>query len=109
MHRPLAALFACAALSSCHAGRTPVAELRASDTTVTPAALEAHLQVLGHDSLEGRGTGTRGYDRAAHYVIAQFQRLGLEAAGTPGCVQPRSVTGSSLQRSASASVCASRT
>jgi hypothetical protein len=88
MHRSLAVALACAALSSCHAGRIPAADALASDTTVTPAALEAHLQVLGHDSLEGRGTGTRGYDRAVRYVIAQFQRLGLEAAGTQGFLQP---------------------
>ena len=63
-----------------------------SDSTlssaVNPAALEAHVRVLADDSLEGRGTGTPGYDRAARYVAACFADLGLRPAGTDGYLQP---------------------
>jgi hypothetical protein len=54
----------------------------------TPAALGEHIRVLAHDSMEGRGTGTPGYARAARYVVAQFEKLGLEPAGTDGWFQP---------------------
>src|SRR5438105_8544427 len=48
------------------------------------AALKAHMDFLADDLLEGRGTGTRGQEIAAHYVAAQFEALGLEPAGTNG-------------------------
>ncbi len=44
----------------------------------------APLRFLSDDLLEGRGTGTRGGDVAAHYLAAQFMRLGLEPAGDSG-------------------------
>src|SRR5262249_17356950 len=44
-------------------------------------ALRAHMDFLAHDLLEGRGTGTRGQEIAAHYIAAQFEALGLEPAG----------------------------
>ena len=55
---------------------------------VRPAALEAHMRFLADDLLEGRGTGTRGYDIAAEYVASRFAALGLEPAGTSGWFQP---------------------
>ncbi|MES2173552.1 MAG: M28 family metallopeptidase [Pseudomonadota bacterium] len=48
----------------------------------------AHVQALANDGMEGRGTGTPGYDRAADYVIAQFKALGLKPAGIDGYKQP---------------------
>ena len=41
--------------------------------------LEMHLSVLAHDSLQGRETGTDGIEKAAQYIEAQFQRIGLKA------------------------------
>jgi hypothetical protein len=55
---------------------------------VDSATLGSHLRFLADDSLEGRGTGTRGYDLAASYVADCFARLGLEAAGTDEYLQP---------------------
>ncbi len=46
--------------------------------------LRAHVEFLADDLLEGRGTGTRGYDLAARYAESQFAALGLEPAGTGG-------------------------
>jgi Zn-dependent M28 family amino/carboxypeptidase len=51
---------------------------------IRPAGLRAHMEFLADDLLEGRGTGTRGYQVAADYVRAQFEQLGLEPAGVDG-------------------------
>ena len=47
-----------------------------------------HVQILAADDMQGRGTGTPGYDKAADYVIGQFQALGLKPAGVEGYKQP---------------------
>ncbi len=46
--------------------------------------LRAHMAFLADDLLEGRGTGTRGYQLAANYVRAQFEEMGLKPAGVNG-------------------------
>jgi len=51
---------------------------------IAPEAIRGHMAFLADDLLEGRGTGTRGYDIAASYVAAQFAALGLEPAGASG-------------------------
>lgn len=51
---------------------------------IRPGAVRAHMLFLADDLLEGRGTGTRGYDIAARYVAAQVEAYGLEPAGTDG-------------------------
>jgi hypothetical protein len=51
---------------------------------ISPNAIRAHMAFLSDDLLEGRGTGTRGYDIAAHYVATQYAALGLEPAGEAG-------------------------
>ncbi len=47
-------------------------------------SLARSIRELAADSLEGRGTGTRGYDLAARYVAARFAALGLEPGGRGG-------------------------
>ena len=49
--------------------------------SIRAEALEAHVTFLADDLLEGRGTGSRGFEIAARYVAAQFQASGLEPAG----------------------------
>lgn len=51
---------------------------------IQPEVICAHIRFLADDLLEGRGTGTRGYQLAANYVAAHFEALGLEPAGTNG-------------------------
>jgi peptidase M28-like protein len=69
---------------------------------VSPTALETHIRFLADDSLQGRGTGTPGYDIAARYVAACYFQLGLKPAGTRGYLQPvpfrsgRTIDGSTL-------------
>ena len=41
------------------------------------------MRFLAGDALEGRETGTRGYDIAAQYVEAQFRAIGLETSQQP--------------------------
>ncbi len=43
-----------------------------------PGALRAHVAFLADDLLEGRQSGSRGYDIAARYVAAGFASLGLK-------------------------------
>lgn len=46
-------------------------------------AIAAHIRFLASDQLEGRETGTRGYEIAAQYVRAQFESIGLETSYQP--------------------------
>jgi hypothetical protein len=48
---------------------------------VDSAALLRHVEVLAADSMEGRRAGTPGSDRAQRYIVAQYQRIGLEPLG----------------------------
>jgi len=48
------------------------------------SAIAAHIKFLADDAMEGRETGTRGYDVAAAYVAAKMMALGLEPAGAEG-------------------------
>ena len=51
------------------------------------AALAVPVKALSGDNLEGRDTGSEGYRKAARYVVAQFERAGLKAAGENGFYQ----------------------
>jgi Zn-dependent M28 family amino/carboxypeptidase len=46
--------------------------------------IEAHIAFLADDLLEGRGSGTRGYDIAASYVASQFRQYGVAPRGDKG-------------------------
>jgi len=46
-----------------------------------PRRIEAHVAFLADDLLEGRETGTRGFDVAALYVASQFAQVGLQPGG----------------------------
>ncbi len=48
----------------------------------------SHVKFLADDKLEGRNTGSPGYRKAAEYVAAEFERAGLQPAGTSGYYQP---------------------
>ncbi|HYG49076.1 MAG TPA: M28 family metallopeptidase [Allosphingosinicella sp.] len=68
--------------------------LAACATTPPPTAAEraerwwADVSTLAADDMEGRLTGTPGYQRAADYVVTQLEEIGLEPAGTDGFFQP---------------------
>ena len=52
--------------------------------SIRPEAIRAGIRFLSDDALEGRGTGSRGYDIAARYMASQFESLGLQPAGDNG-------------------------
>lgn len=67
---------------------SPAALAHAQSATGAPAAeWWAHVQVLAHDSLKGRDTGSPGHESASRYIAAQFQKAGLQPAGTDGWFQ----------------------
>ena len=56
----------------------------------SPAATQwwADVSALASDGMEGRLTGSPGYDRAAAYVISRLKEEGLKPAGIDGYLQP---------------------
>jgi Zn-dependent M28 family amino/carboxypeptidase len=56
----------------------------AAEPSFSPERVKAHVAFLADDLLEGRGTGTRGYDIAARYVASQFAAIGLKPGGRDG-------------------------
>ena len=59
-----------------------------ADWSAPAADWWSHVQFLADDRLEGRKTGTAGYNKAVAYVEKQFQAAGLKPAGTRGYQQP---------------------
>lgn len=47
-----------------------------------------YVKVLADDNMEGRETGSPGYQRAAAYVVDQLKKDGLQPAGSKGYYQP---------------------
>jgi Zn-dependent M28 family amino/carboxypeptidase len=63
---------------------TVAAPVTAQDPAFNADAVRAHVTFLADDLLEGRDTGSRGYDIAANYVAAQFIAMGLKPAAADG-------------------------
>jgi Zn-dependent M28 family amino/carboxypeptidase len=59
----------------------------ASAQTFSPERIRSDVAFLADDLLEGRGTGTRGYDLAARYVASRYEALGLKPGGDKGWYQ----------------------
>ncbi|RUO21286.1 peptidase M28 [Aliidiomarina iranensis] len=83
----LASAVAVVTLLSACAPEQDTSEVHAPAPAANPAAVQAHLEFLASDLLEGRDTGTRGHEISSHYIAAQFQLMGLEEAGTDGYYQ----------------------
>lgn len=56
------------------------------------------LQILSHDSLEGRGFGTAGNKKAQQFIANRFEELGIVPAFVEGYRQPFSQTFSGRRR-----------
>lgn len=94
--RPLLTALAALGASACAPGLGGGAR-----SAIDDAALQAHTAFLASDLLEGRDTGTRGYDLAAAYVETQFTLAGLEpGAEGGGWRQPVVVRRRTLEASA---------
>ncbi|MGZ8313097.1 MAG: M28 family metallopeptidase [Allosphingosinicella sp.] len=64
------------------------AQVSGTPPEFSPDAFRAHVAFLADDLLEGRESGTRGYDIAARYVAAQFAALGLRPGAGESWFQP---------------------
>lgn len=68
-------------------GRAPAVTYPEREPLARPASvfdpdrLHAHVKTLADASMEGRGVGTKGLDRAAEWIAAQFEDIGLSPAG----------------------------
>jgi hypothetical protein len=74
------------------APRTPLA---APQTLFSTTRMQRDIALLASESLQGRGPGTPGLDRAADYLAAQFKAAGLQpgAAGGDAFLQSWEVPG----------------
>jgi hypothetical protein len=56
---------------------------QAAVAMLSPSAdvMQTHMAALASDEMEGRETGTPGYDKAASYVAKEFKKLGLLPGG----------------------------
>ncbi|SEC49520.1 M28 family peptidase [Terriglobus roseus] len=86
MRRTAAALLVSFSLTLAAHAQIPLLSER-TDWSEPAAAWWSHVQYLADDKLQGRRTGTPGYDAAVAYVESQFKAIGLKPAGTDGYKQ----------------------
>jgi len=72
--------------------------------SIRPEAIRAHMRFLADDTLEGRGTATRGHEIAAKFMAAEFESMGLTPAGDPSTYFQKVPLRSSRTEEASASM-----
>jgi Zn-dependent M28 family amino/carboxypeptidase len=65
---------------------------------ITADALRGHIEFLADDLLEGRETGTRGFDVAAAYVASEFRSVGLSPGAKGSWYQPVTLRSAKLDR-----------
>ncbi|WP_187775791.1 M28 family metallopeptidase [Luteimonas suaedae] len=63
---------------------TPITDAVPQSSDPAAQRIEADLRRLADDAMEGRETGTRGYELAASYVAARFADAGLQPGGEDG-------------------------
>lgn len=69
----------------------------AAEPQFSPDRVKAHVAFLADDLLEGRGTGTRGFDIGARYVASVMAGYGLQpAAKAGGWLQPVTLSEAAL-------------
>jgi hypothetical protein len=89
--------FVAMALAAFATFATVSADTTAWNTQIDPAKYLSDVKILSAPNMEGRGAGTKGIDRAAHFLAKRYKSLGLQPAGTNGYFQPFSViTGAKL-------------
>ena len=65
----------------------PTPSAASQTAAVSESDVRRLLGALAHDSMEGRGTATRGSARAARFIADEFARYGVQAAGDSGFFQ----------------------
>ncbi len=82
-------MFASLAFASCHRTPATAAATAANSTDVAATRIEADVRTLADDAMQGRETGTPGFERAADVVVARLRALGLQPAGDDGTFSQR--------------------
>ena len=82
----LAAQFGCSGVPVTTTS-APVSSPPTSTAAITESDVRRLLTALADDSLEGRGTGTRGSAKAARLIANEMRAAGLEPAGDSGYFQ----------------------
>ncbi|MGE3274248.1 MAG: M20/M25/M40 family metallo-hydrolase [Vicinamibacterales bacterium] len=88
-YRAPAAVLALSLMAAACGGGEPPVEPQApppgpAESVIQESALEAHLQFLSSDLLEGRAPATRGGELATEYLATQLALLGVRPAGDDG-------------------------
>jgi len=83
---PLVSLLILLAACKPQEATAPPSSAPVADKAVSTAAarIQADVRTLADDRMEGRDTGTRGYDLAAEYVARRYAEIGLKPAGDDG-------------------------
>src|SRR5512133_2798098 len=81
-HAPL--LLLAALLCGCQRTPAPTPAPPAPAPDAAAARIRADVRVLSDDAMQGRETGTPGFDRAADAVVARMRAIGLQPAGDDG-------------------------
>ena len=82
--RPLLLALALCALAACRPAAAPAASPATVADAAAAARIQADVRTLADDAMQGRETGTPGFERAADVVVARFRALGLQPAGDDG-------------------------
>ncbi|MEO8333773.1 MAG: M28 family peptidase [bacterium] len=86
-HLSVCCLLLLAACGGAPAVVTPPAPVPVPEGEIAADELRRDLSAFAADSMRGRETGTEDADRAARFLVARVQRLGLEPAGDSLYVQ----------------------
>ena len=70
-------------LAACQRASAPPA-VSVEENAAAAQRIKADVRVLASDAMQGRQTGTAGYDLAAAYVAKRFAAIGLQPAGDAG-------------------------
>ncbi|ASP46338.1 M28 family metallopeptidase [Cognaticolwellia beringensis] len=83
--------FSIVALSACNKQPTMPEQTSIEEvpSQVNADNIKAHIEFLADDTLQGRDTGSHGYQIAANYVKSYFKQLGLTPQGTNVGSEPR--------------------
>jgi hypothetical protein len=76
-------LINCLGIWACTQGSSSAPE-QAAMNSIRPEAIRAHMRFLSDSLLQGRGTGTPGYQIAARYIATQLEAAGLHPGGVNG-------------------------
>jgi acetylornithine deacetylase/succinyl-diaminopimelate desuccinylase-like protein len=73
--------------------------------TITEPEVRSHVEFLASDELEGRGTGSPGFDAAARYVATRIDSWGLKPMGDDGSWFQKFKAGRGKNEKATQNVC----